>query len=225
MHRLLAAIAALLLLFGAARAETPCGTALVLLVDVSGSVDAEEYALQRDGIARAFMDPAVAKAIWNQPFGKMAVTLVEWSDGQRVVVPWMILDGETSALAFAGMVASVQRSSNGSTALGEAIAFGAALFDSCPCEAARRVIDVSGDGTNNSGSISPDIARDAAVANGITINGLPITGDGSDVGLLEHYEEQVKGGEGAFVIEASGFEDFARAIRQKLVLEIAMSSP
>lgn len=217
--RLLGAILAVFLSAAPVRAEQ-VGTALVLLVDVSGSVDAEEYSVQKDGIAAAFRDPAVVKAIWHQPFGKMAVTLVEWSDEIRVVVPWQILSDETSAHLFAAQVDLVRRSSNGSTALGQSIAQAIPLFELCGCEPVRKVIDVSGDGTNNAGAIPPSNARDLAVAAGIVVNGLPITGDGADQGLYEHYESEVKGGDGAFVIEAASFEDFRRALRAKLVLEI-----
>ena len=220
MKRLFAAVIAILCATGVARAE-PVGTALVLLIDVSGSIDNTEYDLQKDGIAGAFRDPAVVKAIWNQPYGRMAVAVVEWSDTATVVLPWTMIEDEGSSVRFAGMVDHIERTSRGSTALGTAIAFAVELFDACGCEAARRVIDVSGDGVNNSGAVTSSMGRDIAVQRGIIVYGLPITGDGSDVGLYQHYDSEVKGGQGAFVVEANGFEDFARALRQKLVLEIA----
>jgi Protein of unknown function (DUF1194) len=224
MNRFLAAIAAILCTAGLARAESlPVGTALVLLIDVSGSIDSDEYELQKRGVATAFRDPAVVKAIWNQPFGRMAVTVVEWSDNAKIVVPWTVVENDGSSYHLAALLDDVVRSSRGSTALGAAIAFAIDLFPACGCEPMRRVIDVSGDGINNSGPLTSAAGRDMAVAQGIVVNGLPITGDGSDVGLYEHYETEVKGGEGAFIIEAQGFEDFARAIRQKLVLEIALA--
>jgi hypothetical protein len=226
MRAFLAAIAVTLCTMAPARAESvQVGTALVLLIDVSGSIDSEEYALQKEGVARAFRDPAVVKAVWNQPFGRMAVTVVEWSDSANVVIPWTMVEDESSAHRLAGMFDDVIRTSRGATALGGAVAFAIGLFDSCDCQAVRRVIDVSGDGLNNSGPLAAAAARDIAVAAGIVVNGLPITGDGSDVGLYEHYEQEVKGGDGAFVVEANGFEDFARAMRQKLVLEIAYALP
>lgn len=222
MRRLLAAIAFMLCTAGAGRAEpAQVGTALVLLVDVSGSIDNTEYDLQKNGIARAFRDPAVVKAIWNQPFGRMAIAVVEWSDTAIVVLPWTMIEDEGTSQVVATMIDSVVRTSRGSTALGTALAFAVELFGSCGCEAARRVIDVSGDGLNNSGALDASTGRDLALARGIVVNGLPITGDGSDLGLYEHYDAEVKGGQGSFVIAANGFEDFARAIRQKLVLEIA----
>jgi hypothetical protein len=226
MSRFLAAIVALLCTMGVARAEpAQVGTALVLLIDVSGSIDNTEYDLQKEGVATAFRDPAVVKAIWNQPYGRMAVAVVEWSDSATVVIPWTIVEDEASSAQFAAMMDDVARTSRGSTALGTAIAFAIDLFDSCGCDAARRVIDVSGDGVNNSGALSSSAGRDRAVERGVVINGLPITGDSSDAGLYEHYDTEVKGGQGAFIIEAKGFEDFARAIRQKLVLEIAYALP
>jgi hypothetical protein len=226
MKRLLAAIIVVLCTVGGARAEqTQVGTALILLIDVSGSIDNTEYDLQKNGIAAAFRDPAVVRAIWNQPYGRMAVAVVEWSDTANLVIPWTVLEDEVSSTQFAAMLDDVVRTSRGSTALGTAIAFAVDLFESCGCEAGRRVIDVSGDGLNNSGALSASAGRDLAVSRGIIINGLPITGEGSDAGLYEHYDAEVKGGTGAFIIEASGFEDFARAIRQKLVLEIAYALP
>jgi hypothetical protein len=226
MRRLLAAIIVMVCTVGAARAEqTPVGTALILLVDVSGSIDNTEYEMQKDGIAAAFRDPAVVRAIWNQPYGRMSVAVVEWSDTASLVIPWTVVEDDVSAAHLAGMLDDVVRTSRGSTALGAAIAFAVDLFESCGCEAARRVIDVSGDGLNNSGALSAAAGRDLALQRGTIINGLPITGEGSDAGLYEHYDTEVKGGTGAFIIEASGFEDFARAIRQKLVLEIAYALP
>jgi hypothetical protein len=222
MKRILAAIIVMLCTAGPVRAESPpVGTALILLIDVSGSIDNTEYDLQKSGIANAFSDPAVVKAIWNQPFGRMAVALVEWSDSAAVVVPWTVIEGEDESRGFAAVIDRIERSSRGSTALGTAVAFAVDLFESCGCEPARRVIDVSGDGLNNSGALTASAGRELALARNIVVNGLPITGDGSDLGLYEHYEKEVKGGQGSFIIEARGFEDFARAIRQKLVMEIA----
>jgi hypothetical protein len=225
MRRVLAAIIVMLCTVGTVRAESPpVGTALVLLIDVSGSIDNTEYDLQKNGIAGAFRDPAVVKAIWNQPYGRMMVAVVEWSDTASVVLPWTVVENEDTSRRLASQIDRIERTSRGSTALGTAIAFAVDLFETCGCEAARRVIDVSGDGVNNSGAITSSAGRDLALQRGIVVNGLPITGDGSDVGLYQHYDSEVKGGQGAFIIEANGFEDFARALRQKLVLEIASAS-
>jgi hypothetical protein len=225
MRRVLAAIIVILCAVGTVKAESPpVGTALVLLIDVSGSIDNTEYDLQKNGIAGAFRDPAVVKAIWNQPYGRMMVAVVEWSDTASVVLPWTVVENEDTSRRLASQIDRIERTSRGSTALGTAIAFAVDLFETCGCEAARRVIDVSGDGVNNSGAITSSAGRDLALQRGIVVNGLPITGDGSDVGLYQHYDSEVKGGQGAFIIEANGFEDFARALRQKLVLEIASAS-
>jgi hypothetical protein len=224
MIRLIAALLLFASTMGVARAESvPVGTALVLLIDVSGSVDNDEYELQKQGVASAFRDPAVVKAVWNQPYGRMAVVVVEWSDSANVLIPWTVLEDERTIHHFSGLLDAATRTSRGSTALGAALSFATELFDSCGCQPMRRVVDVSGDGVNNSGPLTAAAARDLAVNRGIIVNGLPITGEGSDVGLYEHYEAEVKGGEGAFILEAGGFEDFARALRQKLVLEIAMA--
>jgi len=204
--------------------ETPVGTALVLLSDVSGSIDANEYGLQRAGIEKAFRDPGVVKAIMAQPYGVLAVTLIEWSSTQQVVVPWTIVHDEATANRFADAVARAQRTSEGATFIGDAITAGLAALKSCPCRPARRVIDVSGDGQSNGGRVPVDEARDEAVAWGATVNGLAIP-DPLEANLVEHYRDHVMGGVGSFVTEAAGFDDFARALRRKLMLEIADARP
>lgn len=209
---------------GAVRADQPAvGTALVLLVDVSGSIDDDEYALQRQGIAQAFRDPAVVRAIWNQPYGAMAITIIEWSSTQVIVLPWVIVNDAGSAEAFASTASTIKRSSSGGTYIGDALVFALAAFDSCPCTPSRRVIDISGDGASNGGRIGVEHARDTAVEAGVTINGLPIR-DPTEANVVDHYREHVIGGMGSFVAEANGFADFARALRHKLVLEIADAS-
>lgn len=220
-RRLLIAVAlALAAAAGAHAAETPVSTALVLLADVSGSIDAGEHNLQRTGIAHAFRDPSVIKAISNQPHGAMAVTLVEWSTTQAVVVPWTIVHDEATASAFADSAERAPRSSEGATHIGDAIMYALTVLETCPCHPGRRVIDISGDGKSNGGHMPIDRARDAALGLGVTINGLAIL-DRLEQNLVEHYREYVIGGTGSFVTEANGFADFARALRQKLVLEIA----
>jgi hypothetical protein len=221
LRRLLIAAAFALATMGGARAsDAPVSTALVLLADVSGSIDASEYDLQRAGIAHAFRDPNVIKAISNQPNGALAVILVEWSTTQSVVVPWTIVRDEATARAFADAVARAPRSSEGATHIGDAIMYALTAFDRCPCSPGRRVIDISGDGKSNGGRMPVDQARDAALDLGVTINGLVIL-DRLEQNLVEHYREFVVGGAGSFVTEANGFSDFARALRHKLVLEIA----
>jgi hypothetical protein len=219
-YLLIAVALAVAVVVRAQAAETSVSTALVLLVDVSGSIHSSEHDLQRDGIAHAFRDSGVIKAISSQPYGGLAVTLVEWSTTQAVVVPWTIVHDEVTARGFADAVARAPRSSEGATHVGDAIIYALTVFDACPCHAGRRVIDISGDGKNNGGKMPVDQARDAALELGVTINGLAIL-DGLEQNLLEHYREHVIGGAGSFVTEANGFADFARALRHKLVLEIA----
>lgn len=219
------AIALLIGSSGTTRAEqSPVGTALALLIDVSGSIDDRDYILQRDGIAQAFRDPAVAKAIRNQPYGAIVVTLIEWSSSETIVVPWTIVRDEQDAHRFANMVASASRSSSGATCIGDAIVFAVSVFDECPCRPVRRVIDLSGDGIENGGRIGVDNARELALAAGITINGLPIL-DPTEGDVAPYYRDRVIGGTGSFIVEANGFENFGQALRHKLILEIAQVQP
>jgi hypothetical protein len=202
----------------------PVGMALVLLVDVSGSIDDGEYILQRDGIAQAFRDPAVARAIRSQSYGAMAVTVIEWSSSETIVVPWTIVRDERDMARLANMVASVKRSSTGATCIGDAIVFALSAFEDCPCRPLRRVIDISGDGIGSGGWVAVDEAHEMALAVGITINGLPIL-DPDEDDLEPYYRDRVIAGTDSFIVEAHGFDDFARALRQKLIREIAQARP
>lgn len=201
---------------------TSVAVALVMLVDVSGSIDNKEYDLQRGGIVAAFEDRAVQRAIWQQR--AIAVTVVEWSDVQRSVVPWRILTDADGAIRFAAEVAGVRRSSQGGTHIGDAIVVGIETLAFCGCAPERRVLDVSGDGRSNGGKISVAAAREAAEAAEVTINGLPILGDPTERELDEYYRTEIVSG-GGFAIVARDFADFARALRQKLAREIADSGP
>jgi hypothetical protein len=228
MLRCSMAAVAMVVLIGASGApgaeQVPVGTALVLLVDVSGSIDDREYILQRDGIAQAFRDPAVARAIRNQSYGAMAVTVIEWSSSETIVVPWTIVRDERDTARFAKIVASINRSGSGATCIGDAIVFALAALDECPCRPLRRVIDVSGDGIGSGGWVGVDQAREMALAAGITINGLPIL-DPTEDDVAPYYRDRVIAGTDSFIVEAQGFEDFARALRHKLIREIAQSRP
>ncbi len=199
---------------------TPCtfGLALVLLTDTSGSVDTTEYGLQKQGLVHAFQDPAVHKAVWQRH--GMMVTYVEWSDKLDIVVPWTLIDGAEPSLAFAAQMAVAPRASDGSTHVGEALQFGISLFQLLPCQPHALVIDVSGDGRSNGGKVQADRAKAEAEILNITINGLPILGENPEYELAEYYRTNVIT-EGGFLVVADTFEDFARAIRQKLVQEIA----
>jgi len=194
-----------------------CALALVLLVDVSGSVSPDRYELQHTGVAQALTDPHVQHVLLSQP-GGMAITVIEWSDRRHVVVPWHMVQSADDVSAVAETLRGAQRSMTGSTAMGDAMAEGVATFGRAPCEPVRKVIDVSGDGRNNDGSVAPDDVRVRAHAQGITVNGLPIRGDEPDV--ADYYRNHVVTEDG-FVIEAKSFDDFAVAIRYKLLMEIS----
>ncbi|HEY3918890.1 MAG TPA: DUF1194 domain-containing protein [Stellaceae bacterium] len=190
-------------------------TAIVFAVDVSGSVNAERYVLQRAGIAGIFADADIEHLL----DGGLAVTLMEWSDEHSVVVPWTILRTPRDAHALAARINAASRVPGYSTALSLALYAAANLLDACPCEAARRIIDVSGDGENN-GPVSTYLARDEIVARNIRVNGLPIVTP-AEPDLATWYKANVVGGNGGFLEVANGFEDFARAMRRKFLLEVA----
>jgi len=212
------ALAAVLPLASGRAAEAvlePVATAIVFAVDVSGSVSAERYQLQRAGIARIFADEGIEQIIG----AGLAVTVMEWSDGTQVTVPWTILRDAVDARTLARRIAATSRSPGISTELSLALLAAADLLDACPCVAANRVIDLSGDGPNN-GPISTPLARNEVVASGIRINGLPIVTP-EEPDLAQWYAANVVGGAGAFMEVANGFEDFARAMRRKFMLEVA----
>ena len=197
--------------------------ALVLAVDVSASVTADTYLLQRDGIAHAFEHPRLIDAISAAP-GGIEVLVLEWSDPDKIVttVDWMWVADPVGARAFAAAVRATKRSSSGLTAIGPALAAAAAAFDRVPEPAARRVIDISGDGMANFG-VSPAIVRDRVAAAGIAINGLAILTE--EPWLEGYYRRNVIGGPSAFVLVARDFDSFAGAMLRKLVQEVAGGTP
>jgi hypothetical protein len=199
------------------------GLALVLAVDVSASVTADSYLLQRDGIARAFESPRLVNAISALPGGIEALVL-EWSDPDRIAITagWTRLADATDATAFAAAVRATKRSSEGLTAIGPALLAAATVFDHAPEPAARRIIDISGDGMANFG-LPPAVARDRTVAAGISINGLAILTE--EPWLEAYYRSNVIGGPGAFVLAARDFRSFADAMLRKLVQEVADAAP
>ena len=210
-----------------AQAELEVDLALVLAVDVSRSMDADEQQLQRDGFVEAFRSQAVHQAVRKGVLGRVAVAYVEWSGPaeQAVTVPWTVIDGPAGAAAFAERLASIPVQRVFSTSISGAIDFGVKLLAESGVEPLRRVIDVSGDGPNNSGRIVT-LARNEAVAQGITINGLPFmlkrpTGMGDIENLDLYYQDCVIGGPGAFIVPVRESRQFAEAIRTKLVREIA----
>jgi len=212
---LLGTILAMAMAGAPARAAERVATAIVFAVDVSGSVNTERYELQRAGIAGIFADERIEQFLTDG----LAVAIMEWSDGHAVVVPWTILRRPDDAFALAQRISETARSPGFSTELSLAMLAAADLLDACPCEAATRIVDVSGDGPNN-GPISTPLARNAVVARGIRVNGLPIVTP-SEPDLAQWYSANVIGGAGAFLEVANGFEDFARAMRRKFQLEIA----
>jgi hypothetical protein len=196
--------------------------ALVLAVDVSASVTADSYILQHDGIARAFADQRLVEAIAAAPGGIEALVL-EWSDPDKIAVTvgWTRIEDAPSAAAFAAAVRASRRSSNGLTAIGAALAAAGVAFERLPDEAARHVVDVSGDGMTNFGPPTAAM-RDTLVAAGITINGLAILTE--EPWLEDYYRHNVIGGPDAFVVSARTFADFAEAILHKLVREVASAA-
>jgi hypothetical protein len=206
---------------------TDVDLALVLSADASGSIDEAEFALQREGIASAITDPEVLAAIKGGRHGRIAVTLVEWgSPGAPVqVVRWHV-GGEERLRDFAMDVRNVPRAPQSYNAIGDGMALAMELIAACPCNPTRKVIDVSGDNPDMRSHVPSPMARDLAVKAGITVNALAILHDGrlgphGRPWLVETYEREVIGGFGAFVIPAQTRADFARALRQKLIQEIA----
>jgi hypothetical protein len=193
---------------------------LVLAVDVSGSVDGEEYALLMGGIAQAFRNPEVIRVIETITPRGIAVVVVLWSSSewQSVAVNWTHVRTKTDAWTFAAAVTKAPRESTGNTAIASAIDFAERELESNEYEGARQVIDVSGDGISNDG---PDTApaRDRAVERGITINGLVIVEN--NLPAKSFYRRKVIGGPGAFAMDAHGFADFGRVFLRKLLRELS----
>jgi hypothetical protein len=198
-------------------------TALVLAVDVSESVTPERYALQMEGIARAFHDREVQGSILSGAHRSMFVTLVEWSNKPVVVLPWTLIASAEDADAFADMIRQAPRADNQFTCLSRALeAIEGKVLPFLPVPTERTIIDVSGDGRDNCNPArSVDALRDEIVAGGATINGLPIL-EGDEAATLEAwYRDHVIGGHAAFLVPAHGFADVQRAMRQKFIVEIS----
>ncbi len=212
----------------AAEGGQPVDVALVIAVDISNSMDPEEQALQREGFIAAFRDPAVHLAIRNGMIGRIAVTYFEWaaSSVQYIVVPWTVLEGSEDAIDFAARLSEGRPRRGPRTSISGAIDFGVGLLDQGRFEAMRSVIDISGDGANNQGRTITQ-ARDEALAKGIVINGLPImlnrSGGGPwDTAKLDlYYRDCVIGGPGSFMEPVRERAQFATAIRNKIVREVA----
>ena len=234
----LAAVAAL-----PARAAAQARTvdvAIALAADVSRSIDDEEFELQRKGYAAALTSPQFVQAIQSGVHGAVALCFIEWAGpGQQALVArWMVIRDGEGATDFAKMLLAAPRSFAGRTAIGDGIDFASAQLAAGNIAATRRVIDVSGDGTNNSGR-PVTAARDDATAKGVTINGLAIINEKTGGiqgtflfghthppgGLPNYYRANVVGGPGAFVLQISNFETFAQAMTNKLLTEISDATP
>lgn len=221
-------------LSGFATAQTPTrvDVELVLAVDISYSMDVEEQALQREGYAKALVSQPFLDAVARGPNGRIAVTYFEWAGAadQRTIVPWRLIDGPQSAAAIAAEILATPLRRAARTSISGAINYAEPLFGSAGFRGLRRVLDISGDGANNQGELVT-AARDRAVEKGIVINGLPImlkrpTYAMMDIETLDlYYEDCVIGGAGAFVIPVRERDQFADAIRRKLILEVAGRMP
>jgi len=229
--RLIALGCALALAFGIvfsrpASAQSSVDLALVLAVDASGSVNQYRFDLQKKGYVAAFRNPQVLRAIAAAGAnGAIAVTMVQWTGPalQVHVVPWMTIKDQASAEALAAAIDKAPRELfGGGTSISGAIDYGLGLLQDMPFKATRRVVDISGDGSNNRGR-SVREARDEAVAAGIVINGLPIMA--LEPGLDRYFQDNVIGGPGAFVVAAQSYETFGDAILKKLITEIAGDTP
>lgn len=214
-------------------------TALVLAMDTSGSIDAPEFALQRAGYAAAFLDDGVVAALTSGKYGRSVVTFVQWSGPyhQMQVIGWRIIASSSDAAILAATISAMPRAPQNrydqtifSTSISAALRYSTTLLTTAPFSASRLVIDISGDGVDEHTSPSRESvplmqARQDALDNGITINGLPILEaaepSGTFVSKLEsYYSEYVIGGPGCFLIAAKGNRNFAEAIRRKLVEEL-----
>ncbi len=215
-----------------ARAADPVDLALVLVSDVSRSIDDREFDLQKKGYRAAFLDPRVLMAIKSGVTGAIAVTYVEFADFVQVqqVVDWAIIRDEETAGVFADQLAKAPRSFWGRTSISAGVDYAMQLLNKSGIKAARRVIDVAGDGTNNAGR-EVSAARDEAVRAGVTINGLTIINDNPmnynfahvqpPGGLAQWYRQNVTGGANSFVLEVHDFHSFGEAMTRKLITEIA----
>jgi len=208
-----------------AQPQRDVAIALVLAVDASGSVSNGRFELQKRGYAAAFRNPQVLNSIRSLMTQSIVATMMQWT-GPRLhiqVVDWSLIKDEASAGAFAAAIEAAPRQLfGGGTSISGAIDFSRLLLAQSPFNAARRVIDISGDGSNNSGR-SVTQARDEAVHDGVGINGLPILS--IEPGLDRYYYENVIGGPGAFMIPAENYDTFADAILKKLITEIAAAAP
>ena len=236
VRTVLALVTASLTLCGAARAAEQVDLLLVLASDVSRSVDTRKFQLQREGYAAALSNPRVIDAIRSGPHGRIAICFIEWSGAtsQKLVIDWTMVSDLASARKIGDQMLELPRSFADRTSISAGLEFSMQVLNSAPFEAPRRTIDVSGDGTNNSGR---DIAsvRDEILARGVTINGLVILSEtplpwnpehtNPPGGLDTYYRNNVTGGPGSFVMVAENHNSFGQAIVKKMIAEIAWVEP
>jgi hypothetical protein len=234
--RLLVFAASILALATPSRAEESVDLLLVLASDVSRSVDTRKFQLQREGYAAALSNPRVVDAIRSGPHGRIAICFVEWSGltSQKLVIDWTIVSDAASARKIGDQLIELPRAFADRTSISAGIEFAMSQLERAPFRGVRRTIDVSGDGTNNSGR-DVTLARDEALAKGVTINGLVILSDSPlpwnpehtnpPGGLDGYYRNNVIGGGGAFVMVAENHDSFGQAIVKKMIAEIAFNPP
>lgn len=231
----ISAVIAMLMLLSApiAHAEEDVDLLLVLAADVSRSIDDAKFKLQRDGYAAAIADPAIVKAMQTAgPKRRIGLIFIEWAGvGEtKVIVDWSSIGSQAEATRFADTIAAAPRPFYGRTSIAGAIDVAMEQLRASPFKSDRRLIDISGDGTNNSGRDIGE-ARDQAVGQGIVINGIvilsavPLPFNPAHThppgGLLAYYQNNVIGGVGSFAVAAEGFETFGQALRSKLIKEIS----
>jgi len=233
--RLLIHLLALLLIALPAAAQNKPGIdlALALGIDISGSIDPDEARLQREGYVQAFNDPEIRRAILNGSNGRIAVAYYEWSDSwmQKLLIDWTLLDSDSAIEAFAAQLSRLPISIARRTSISGAIRYAVPLFERLSYDPDRKVLDISGDGSNNDGGLVTS-ARYEALKQRIVINGLPIMNDRpnpfgfpSESDLDAYYTHCVIGGPRSFVEVAHDFDDFPRAVRKKILQEVADRAP
>jgi len=229
----LATLLILLVLPAAAQDKKEIDLAFAMAIDISGSIDPDEAKLQREGYVQAFRDPGIVKAILSGPNGRIAVAYYEWSDAslQQLLIDWTLLDSEASIYTFARWLAAAPISIARRTSISGAIRYAVPLFGRSPYEANRKVLDISGDGSNNDGPPVTSM-RYEALKERIVINGLPIMNDRpnpfgfpNEPDLDKYYLHCVTGGPRSFIEVATKFDDFPRAVHKKLLQEVANIGP
>ena len=232
LHRLLNTLVATLLLSLSGLSDGPASAQsgnevdleLVLAVDASGSVNAREFKLQLDGIAAGLRDPSVLEAIRSGPNGRIAVNLLVWAEARwpKDSTGWFVIADADDAERAAGIIEDHPRRLNGGTGLGDGLASALRSISGNSIASLRQVVDVSGDGretTPREFSVLIGQARAMAIVRGVTVNGLAILNE--DAGLADYYRNRMQVGPGSFTMSARDYNDFAEAMRRKLLREIS----